>query len=159
MLLHKAPSQKKGPGLGPRPEVLTFQHLHQHFVEGVSLPAVEDLALVEASVMGLEVPQRHGEDATQGVIRNGRAPVAPLQEGQQPQAVRADHTLAQALFVRLPAPGLAASPVLCGVIGTGDPQGLALHTLEHCGVVGSGQLCRGDSNSTPALIICVLSIY
>lgn len=131
-----------GRGAVSRP--LTSQHLHQDLPEGVSLAAVEALALVEASVVGLKIPQRDGECAPQGVICDGRAPVAPLQEGQQPRGVGADHLLAQAFFTQLAAPGFASPPVLEGVVGAGDPQGPAHRALEHRGVVRSGQLWGGD---------------
>ena len=122
---------------------LTSQHLHQDLPEGVSLAAMEALALVEPSVVGLKIPQRDGECAPQGVVRDGRAPVAPLQEGQQP-GVGADHLLAQAFFTQLAAPGFASPPVLQGVVGAGDPQGAAHHALEHRGVVRPGQLWGRD---------------
>lgn len=127
--------------------LLTGQHLHQDLPEGVGLVPVETLALVEAGVVGLKVPQCDGEGAPQGVIHDGRAPVPPLQERQQPRAVRADHPLARALLLQLAAPGFASPPVLQGVVGAGDLQGPARRALEHGGVVGSGQLWGGDIRS------------
>ena len=117
---------------------------------------METLALIEASVVGLKIPQRNGECATQGIVHDGRAPIAPLQEGQQPRGVSADHLLAQALFTQLAAPGFASPPVLQEVVGAGDPQGPACRALEHRGVVGSGQLWGGDIHS---LTKCLLNTY
>lgn len=122
------------------------QHLHQDLPEGVSLATVEALALVEASIMGLKIPQCNGECATQGIIRDGRAPIPPLQEGQQPRGVGTDHLLAQTLFTQLAAPGFASPPVLQGVVGTEDTQGPACHALEYCGVLGSGQFCDREQD-------------
>ena len=136
----RAPTSGQGAASHP----LTSQHLHQDLPEGVSLAAMEALALVEASVVGLKIPQRDGECAPQGIVRDGSAPVAPLQEGQQPRGVGADHMLAQAFFTQLAAPGFASPPVLQGVVGAGDPQGSAHRALEHRGVVCSGQLWGQD---------------
>lgn len=126
---------------------LTGQHLHQDLPEGVGLITIETLALVEAGVVGLKIPQRNGECAPQGIIHDGRAPIPPLQERQQPRAVGADDPLARALFIQLAAPGFASAPVLQGVVGAGDLQGPARHALEYGGVVGSGQLWGGDIHS------------
>lgn len=140
-----SPGPRAGQGAVSSP--LTSQHLHQDLLEGVGLATVEALALVEASVVGLKIAQRNGECAAQGIVRDGRAPVAPLQEGQQPGGVGADHMLAQALFAQLAAPGFTSPPVLQGVVGAGDPQGLAGCALEHRGVVCPGQLWGRDTHS------------
>lgn len=94
--------------------------------------------------MGLKILQCNGKGATQGVVCDGCAPIPPLHKGQQPRAVGADHPLALVPFTQLAAPGFASPPVLQGVVGAGDPQGLACHALEHRGVVGSGQHWGGD---------------
>lgn len=126
---------------------LTSQYLHQDLPEGVGLITIETLALVEASIVGLKIPQRNGECAPQGVIHDGRAPIPPLEERQQPRAVGADHPLARALFIQLAAPGFASPPVLQGVVGARHLQGPARHALEYGGVVGSGQLWGEDTHS------------
>lgn len=125
------------------------EHLHQDLLEGAGLSALETLALVDAGVLGLQVAQCDGEGAPQGVIGDGCAAVPPLQEGQQPPAVCADHPLARALLAQLAAPGLAPPPVCRGVVGAGHAQGLARHALEHGGVVGTGQLCDGQQEQQP----------
>lgn len=126
---------------------LTGQNLHEDLPEGVGLVPTEALALVEASVLKLEVPQRDGERAAQDIVRDGRAPVPHLQERQQPRAVGADHPLAWALCSQLAAPGLALPPVFPGLVGAGHPQRLACQAPEHRGVEASGQLWGGDIRS------------
>lgn len=101
---------------------------------------MEALTLVEASIVGLKIPQCDGEYATQGIVSDDCAPIPPLQEGQQPQAVGTDHLLARAIFTQLATPGFASPPVHQGVVGAGDLQGPACRALEHRGVVASGQL-------------------
>ena len=68
----------------------------------------------------------------------------------------ANDPLARALFVHLAAPGFTSPPVLQGVVGTGDLQGPACHTLEHRRVVGSRQLWEGDGHS---LFVCLPNVY
>ena len=58
--------------------LLTSQHLHQDLPEGVGLITIETLALVEASIVSLKIPQRDGECATQRIIHDGRASIPPL---------------------------------------------------------------------------------
>lgn len=136
------------------------EHLHQDLLEGICLATTEALALVEASIVGLKIPQCNGEHATQGIIRDGCAPIPPLQKGQQPRAVGTDHSLTCALLIiQLAAPGFASPQVLQGVVGAGDLQGLACGALEHCGVVGLGQLCDRKKDEQPDPLHVTLPLW
>ena len=68
----------------------------------------------------------------------------------------ANDPLAWAPCLQLAAPGFASPPVLQGVVGAGDLQGPACHTLEHRRVVGPGQLWEGD---IPSLFVHLLNVY